>query len=111
MARLTAQAVLFAATRKSATVELAALPGLIRESAAELADAADALVRDIEVFRTHPDHDSYQLLAARSDDWMRQAAAYCEARDPLLDLSQSVPHGDQRVLSAEDQVTRTRATA
>jgi uncharacterized integral membrane protein (TIGR00698 family) len=37
-------------------------------------------------------------LAAESDEWMRQAAAYCESRDPLLDLSQSVPHGDKRVV-------------
>jgi sulfite reductase (ferredoxin) len=109
VARLTAQAVVFAATRKSTAIELGALPRMVRESATELADAADTLIESIEIFRAHFDHDSYQSLVARSDDWMRQAAAYCEARDPLLDLSQSVPHGDRRVVAALDE--RVRATA
>lgn len=97
VARLTAQAVLFAATHKSTAVELGALSGLIRESAPELADAANALIQNIETFRAQLDHDSYQAVATHSDEWMRAAAAYCESRDPLVDLSQSVPHGDQRV--------------
>jgi len=111
VARLTTQAALFAATHKSTPVELGTLSGLIRESAPELSEPADALIQAIESFRTQLDHDTYQLLAARSDEWMRKAAAFCESHDPLLDLSQSVPHGDQRVLAVEDQVTRARATA
>ncbi|MFL6621226.1 MAG: nitrite/sulfite reductase [Sulfurifustis sp.] len=111
--RLTGQAVLFAATRKTPTFELNALPGLLREAVQDrpaLADTADALVRALDQFRAQLDHDSYQALAAQSDEWMRQAARYCESRDPLLDLSQSVPHGDQRVVapSAPEPV---RATA
>lgn len=110
--RLTGQAVLFAATRKSTVVELNAFSGLIRESAPSLADTADALIERLENFRVRLDHDSYQALAARSDDWMRRAAAYCESHDPLLDLSQSVPHGDQRVVQPAAVVApRTRATA
>jgi sulfite reductase (ferredoxin) len=109
--RLTGQAALFGATRKSTPVELATLPSLIRESAPELVDVAEALIEDVENFRMHLDYDSYQLLAVRSDDWMRQAAAYCEARDSLLDLSQSVPHGDQRVVQSPAQPVRARASA
>ncbi|MFL6651616.1 MAG: hypothetical protein ACJ8J7_10050, partial [Sulfurifustaceae bacterium] len=60
---------------------------------------AVALIRALDEFRVQLDHDSYQALAAKSDEWMRQAARYCESRDPLLDLSQSVPHGDQRVVA------------
>ncbi len=111
--RLTGQAVLFAATRKTPTFELNALPGLVREAAterADLADTAEALIKSIESFRTQLDHDSYQALAAQSDEWMRQAAAYCESRDPLLDLSQSVPHGDKRVV-IPTAAERARATA
>jgi sulfite reductase (NADPH) hemoprotein beta-component len=111
VARLTAQATLFAATHKSTTVELGTLRELIRESAPELTEAADALIQGIENFRAQLDHDSYQSLAARSDEWMRKAARFCESRDPLLDLSQSVPHGDQRVLKAAETATRNRATA
>lgn len=113
-ARLTGQAVLFAATRKAPTFELSTLPDLLREAATDgpaLADAAEALLERIENFRAHLDHDSYQALAAQSDEWMRQAAAYCESRDPLLDLSQSVPHGDQRVVIPIAAKEPARATA
>jgi len=111
IARLTTQAVLFAATLKSTTVDVTTLTASISESAPELAESAKALVDAIESFRGQLDHDSYQALAARSDEWMREAARFCESRDPLLDLSQSVPHGDQRVVSPSEQTSPTRATA
>jgi sulfite reductase (ferredoxin) len=113
IARLTGQAVLFAATRKTPTFELSALPGLLREAATDrpaLADTAETLVKSIENFRAQMDHDSYQASAAQSDEWMRQAADYCESRDPLLDLSQSIPHGDKRVV-LPSATAPTRATA
>lgn len=114
IARLTGQSVLFAATRKTPAIEPGALPALLREAAADrpdLIEAAETLIASIEDFRAKLDHDSYQALAAQSDEWMRQAATYCEARDPLLDLSQSVPHGDKRVVGAGLPAEPVRATA
>ena len=66
---------------------------------AAVIEALEAMYRTYETFREHLDHDTYQALAAASDEWMRVAARYCESRDPLLDLSDSVPHGDKRVAS------------
>ncbi len=99
--RLTGQAVLFAATRKVPPVEIDALPALVREAVTDAPDVIEALAamcRTFEAFRENLDHDTYQALAAASDEWMRVAAKYCESRDPLLDLSESVPHGDRRVV-------------
>jgi sulfite reductase (ferredoxin) len=99
--RLVSQAVLFAATRKTPALELPTLPALVREAtpdAPNVIEALEAVYRTLEAFRENLDHDSYQALAAASDEWMRVAAGYCEARDPLIDLSQSVPHGDRRVI-------------
>jgi sulfite reductase (ferredoxin) len=102
VARLTGQAALFAATRKLPAVELSGLSGLLRDAAPdrpELSESAEKLLQAIEAFRAQQDHDSYQAMAAQSDEWMRVAAGYCEALDPLADLSASVPHGDRRVVS------------
>ena len=99
--RLTGQAVLFAATRTVPAVEIESLLARVREAvtdAPHVIEALEAMYRTYETFRELLDHDSYQALAAAADEWMRVAAKYCESRDPLLDLSESVPHGDRRVI-------------
>lgn len=110
--RLTGQAVLFAATRTVPPVEVESLPACVREAVTDapcVIEALEAMYRTYEAFRELLDHDSYQALAAAADEWMRVAARYCESRDPLLDLSESVPHGDRRVIPLAP--TPARATA
>lgn len=110
--RLTGQAALFGATRKVPAVEVDTLPALIREAvtdAPHVVETLNAMYRTFEAFREHLDHDTYQALAAASDEWMRVAAKYCESRDPLLDLSESVPHGDKRVIPIAAQPARATA--
>jgi sulfite reductase (ferredoxin) len=110
--KLTAQAVLFAATRKAPPpVEIDTLVQQVREAvtdAPHVIESLEAMYRTFESFREHLDHDTYQALNAASDEWMRVAASYCESKDPLLDLSESVPHGDRRVIPVAVQGSAAR---
>jgi len=92
--RLVGQALLRVTGAQAPEPELAALPALIKAAQPDhpaVADAIGEIVRDIDLLTHAPDADRLQALAERVDEWMRATAEICQARDPLLDLSASIP--------------------
>lgn len=92
--RLVGNALLRVTGQQAIEADLNALPGLIRSAQPDhppIAAAVEEILREIEALTPEPDGDRLQALAERVDEWMRAVAEICQARDPLLDLSASIP--------------------